>query len=449
MTKTIFKNTFFVGLLVLAICAVLFFGMQYEQISEKTFEQLRLEADFVEHGVMMDGSSWLERLDSSDRMTWIDADGNILYDSESALSLSGEDTFQKLQSALKKGEGQASWKAREEGVMYSFFAKTCQDGTILRVGRKVSIFRAALVTSSPVMWVLVLVMLIAGAFAFRASKQIVTPVNNLNLDRLDDIPYPELRPLVDKIEEQRLTIQEETATREEMRREFSANVSYELKTPLTSISGFAEMMSEGIVTEDKVAEFAKNIYQESQRLIALIDDIIKLSRLDEESVIPQKEKVDLYELSQDVADKLKPFADRNNISVDIKGESTVISGVYQLLFEMLYNLCDNAVKYNYPGGNVSIGISSDQNATRLSVTDTGIGIGKEHQKRVFERFYRVDQSHSREMGGTGLGLSIVKHGALYHNAEVELHSEEGIGTEIVLVFPNEQKRKEEADPKAI
>ena len=449
MTKTIFKNTFFVGLLVLTICAVLFFGMQYEQIAEKTFEQLRLEADFAEHGVMMDGSSWLERLDSSDRMTWIDADGNILYDSESAPSLSGEDTFQKLQSALKKGEGQASWKAREEGVMYSFFAKTCQDGTVLRVGRKVSIFRAALVTSSPVMWVLVLVMLIAGAFAFRASKQIVTPVNNLNLDHLDDIPYPELRPLVDKIEEQRLTIQEETATREEMRREFSANVSHELKTPLTSISGFAEMMSEGIVTEDKVAEFAKNIYQESQRLIALIDDIIKLSRLDEESVIPQKEKVDLYELSQDVADKLKPVADRNNISIDIKGESTVISGVYQLLFEMLYNLCDNAVKYNYPGGNVSIGISSDQNATRLSVTDTGIGIGKEHQKRVFERFYRVDQSHSREMGGTGLGLSIVKHGALYHNAEVELHSEEGIGTEIVLVFPNEQKRKEEADPEAI
>ena len=210
-----------------------------------------------------------------------------------------------------------------------------------------SVLRLALVSASPVLWVLVLVMLIAGAFAFRASRQIVTPVNNLNLDHLNEIPYPELRPLLDKIQEQRLTIQEEAASREEMRRDFSANVSHELKTPLTSISGFAELMSQGVVSEDKVEEFAKDIYQESQRLIALIDDIIKLSKLDEEAVVPQKEQVDLYELSLDVADSLRNVADRDNISIDIQGEHASVSGVYQLLYEMLFNLCDTEPRAKY------------------------------------------------------------------------------------------------------
>lgn len=441
MTKTIFKNTIYVGLLVLAICAVLFFGMQYTQISDQAADALLLEASCVEKGVMMNGIVYLEKLDTDDRVTWMDANGNVLYDSESLSSLSGETDFEEIQSALEKGEGQAVWKSKEDGQTYSFCAIRCEDGSVLRLGRPLSVLRLALVSASPVLWVLVLVMLIAGAFAFRASRQIVTPVNNLNLDHLNEIPYPELRPLLDKIQEQRLTIQEEAASREEMRREFSANVSHELKTPLTSISGFAELMSQGVVSEDKVEEFAKDIYQESQRLIALIDDIIKLSKLDEEAVVPQKEQVDLYELSLDVADSLRNVADRNNISIDIQGEHASVSGVYQLLYEMLFNLCDNAIKYNYPGGNVTIAIDSDEKATRLSVEDTGIGIGKEHQKRVFERFYRVDQSHSREMGGTGLGLSIVKHGALYHNADVELHSEEGVGTKITVIFPLDEMKE--------
>ena len=442
MTKTIFKNTIFVGLLVLAICAVLFFGMQYSQITDQINEDLRLETVCAEQGVMLNGVSYLEKLDSGDRITWTDASGNVLYDSEKVSSLSGQD-WEEVFSSLQSGKEEVTWKSEENGLSYSFFAKTCSDGTILRAGRSVSVFHSALVSASPVLWVLVLVMLIAGTFVFRTSRQIVTPVNNLDLNYLNNNPYPELRPLLDKIQEQKLTIQEEAASREEMRREFSANVSYELKTPLTAISGFAEQMSKGAVSEDKVEEFSKDIYQESQRLIALIDDIIKLSRLDEEEVIPQRENVDLLELSKDVVDSIKEVADRNNISMDIKGDSTVITGVYQLLYEMLFNLCDNAIKYNYPGGNVTIDISSDEKAAKMSVTDTGIGIAKEHQKRVFERFYRVDKSHSREMGGTGLGLSIVKHGALYHNAEVELHSEEGVGTQIVLTFPFEEKKMDE------
>ena len=232
-----------------------------------------------------------------------------------------------------------------------------------------------------------------------------------------------------------MMIQEEAGQREEMRREFSANVSHELKTPLTSISGFAELMATGDVSPDKVTEFSKDIYKESQRLISLINDIIKLSRLDEEADLPPKKDMDLHELLLRVADDLKPVAGKNNIFIDVKGEETHINGVDQLLYEMVYNLCDNAIKYNFPGGKVIMETLTDEKSTKLIVEDTGIGIPPEHQKRVFERFYRVDRSHSKEIGGTGLGLSIVKHGAMYHDAEVSMESTPGKGTRITITFP--------------
>ena len=434
MIKTIFKNTFFVGLLILGICTVLFLGMQYTLTIDGCYETLRQEALCAEQGVMLSGETYLKQLKIEDQVTWIDSGGRVLYDSSSS-ALSSQKNRKEVRDALADGEGKNYCRSDDNGSPSLSYAIRCGDGSVLRFTRMISPFRAALITASPILWVLVLVTLISGTFAFRASRQIVTPINDLDLDRFDNNPYPELNPLLDKIKEQKLTIQEEAASREEMRREFSANVSHELKTPLTSISGFAELMSQGVVSEDKVVEFSRDIYKESQRLIALIDDIIKLSRLDEESMIPQKTPVDLYEISQDVLESLKTVADRSNISMTIEGDSLVVSGVYQLLYEMIFNLCDNAIKYNYPGGSVSILLSSDENAARLTVADTGIGISKEHQKRVFERFYRVDKSHSKEIGGTGLGLSIVKHGALYHNAGIELHSTEGIGTEIVLVFP--------------
>ena len=241
-----------------------------------------------------------------------------------------------------------------------------------------------------------------------------------------------------------MTIQEEVSSREQMRREFSANVSHELKTPLTSISGFAELMSTGVVTEDKVQEFSKDIYKESQRLIALINDIIKLSRLDENDTEPEWENVDLYELSAEVLDGLRPVADKQGIKLSLAGSSSTVKGVYALLSEMVYNLCDNAIKYNTPGGRVDVEVRTETTGeVSLTVKDTGIGIPQKHQKRVFERFYRVDKSHSKEIGGTGLGLSIVKHGAQHHGAKVKLESEPGTGTKITLLFPA-QKAEEEA-----
>ncbi len=226
----------------------------------------------------------------------------------------------------------------------------------------------------------------------------------------------------------------EREQRETLRREFSANVSHELKTPLTSISGFAELMKEGMVPPDKVAEFAGDIYDESRRLIALVDDIIKLSGLDEDSPAFEPESVELYSLSSEIIESLRSIAAKRDISLQLTGESAEIKGVRHILSEMIYNLCDNAIKYNKDGGSVVVSVRRSDSNTILNVTDTGIGIPYAHQARVFERFYRVDKSHSKEIGGTGLGLSIVKHGAQYHNARTELKSEPGKGTSISVIF---------------
>ena len=435
MTKTIFRNTFLVGALVLLLCAVLFFGLQYTQRKEETYAALQQEAVYAEQGLSLGGIAYLETLGDVNRITWIGADGSVLYDNEFPLPIANQKDCTEVVSAMDTGEGQGIRRSESSGESTMYYARKCTDGTVLRLSRPLSAVRYALLAVSPVLWILVLVLLISGVLAFRAAEQIVKPINELDLDHPDTATYPELTPLIGKIQEQKLTIQEEVAQREQMRREFSANVSHELKTPLTSISGFAELMAQGCVSSDKVQEFSKDIFKESKRLMALIDDIIRLSRLDENALEPEWESVDLYSLAAEVLDNLKTVADRQNVSLTLNGSVANISGVYQLLNEMVYNLCDNAIKYNRPGGSVTVQISTEENETRLTVSDTGIGISEEHQKRVFERFYRVDKSHSKEIGGTGLGLSIVKHGAQFHNARVELQSEPDVGTRITLIFP--------------
>lgn len=427
-------------MLVLAICTLMFFGLQYTQTIDETYDALRQETSYAVTGMELSGVEFLEGLDDSSRVTWIDRDGSVLYDSEGSLS-TDQSSYAEVAEAFENGEGKETRKSDISGRQAMYYARLLDDGTVLRLGRPVAAVMEALIAVSPVLWVFVLVLIISGVLAFRAAKQIVTPINDIDLESHASIPYPELAPLLDKIEEQKMMIQEEAGQREEMRREFSANVTHELKTPLTSISGFAELMATGDVSPDKVTEFSKDIYKESQRLISLINDIIKLSRLDEEADLPPKKDMDLHELLLRVADDLKPVAGRNNIFIDVKGEEVHINGVDQLLYEMVYNLCDNAIKYNYPGGKVIMETLTDEKSTRLIVEDTGIGIPPEHQKRVFERFYRVDRSHSQEIGGTGLGLSIVKHGAMYHDAEVSMESTPGKGTRITIIFPKKDVEK--------
>lgn len=226
----------------------------------------------------------------------------------------------------------------------------------------------------------------------------------------------------------------EREERESLRREFSANVSHELKTPLTTISGFAELMKEGLVEPDKMKEFAGDIYTACGQLIALVDDILKLSRLDEGVPEDTWEPVELYGLAAGILESLRTPAQNRGVTLSLEGEPQSVPGVWRVLHEMLYNLCDNAIQYNRDGGRVTVRVAEEAGDAVVTVADTGIGIPKDQQSRVFERFYRVDKSHSRQLGGTGLGLSIVKHGAQFHHAQLTLDSEAGAGTTVTLRF---------------
>ena len=226
----------------------------------------------------------------------------------------------------------------------------------------------------------------------------------------------------------------ESVKREQLRQEFTSNVSHELKTPLTSISGFAEMMKSGGTPDETVIDFSTSIYDEAQRLITLVSDIMKISELDE-GVIPfEKEQVDLCELSKDIVKRLTPVANKRNITLNVIGDTALVSGTKKILDEMIYNLCDNAIKYNKESGTVDVIVNQANGKTSVTVRDTGIGIPQSEQSRVFERFYRVDKSHSKLVGGTGLGLAIVKHGAAYHDADVFLESTDGKGTSVTISF---------------
>ncbi len=238
----------------------------------------------------------------------------------------------------------------------------------------------------------------------------------------------------------------EDIKREALRREFTANVSHELKTPLTSISGFAELMKDGCLPEETVKDFSQSIYEEAQRMISLVSDIIKISELDEGQTTFEWETVDLCELAASTAASLKPAAEKRGITISLTGAAhAYIYGARRILDEMIYNLCDNAIKYNKENGTVDIHIEEFGETVKIAVSDSGIGIPVGDQKRVFERFYRVDKSRTREEGGTGLGLSIVKHGALYHNAEIVLESNVGSGTTVTILFPSGAAKKENSE----
>ena len=436
MTKKIFIHSFILGTLVLLLCTSLFFGLRYRATLDETYEALKGEADYAASGLKLGGAEYLKSLTDIDRITWIAADGSVLYDSDYPDLSKNQGDSAEVRDAFATGEGQVIRRSESGGTSTLFYAFLCEDGTVLRLSRPLSRVQAAFLSVSPVLWVLILVFLISGIVSFRMANQILKPINELDLDNLDDgKAYPELKPLIDKLQEQRLTIREQDESRELLRREFSANISHELKTPLTSISDFAEQISDDPDSTDKTRVLSDNIQKESQRLMVLIDDIIKLSRLDN-GIAPQEwGDVDLYDVAEEVRDKLSPEAEERKIKVRIEGSHEKIQGIWQLIHEMIYNLCDNAIKYDHDGGNVVISVGSEKGRPFVTVSDDGIGIPEEEQERVFERFYRVDKSHSKMVGGTGLGLSIVKHGAQLHNADVSMESTPGDGTTISLIFP--------------
>ncbi len=299
---------------------------------------------------------------------------------------------------------------------------------------------------TPILAVLVLALTLSFLLAARLSRQITRPLGDIDLQNPDDRQvYEELRPLVERIRGQNRLLQQkvdelkvEHFRQDTMRREFTANVSHELKTPLTSISGYAELIQNGLVKQEDVPRFAGTIYREAQRLIVLVNDIIRLSRLEDKEVLQETQDIPLLDLCRETCSYLEEAASRRQVTMEVTGQPLSVQGVYQIAEEILYNLCDNAIKYNKPGGRVTVTVFSREGRPAVEVRDTGIGIPEGEQSRVFERFYRVDKSHSKELGGTGLGLSIVKHGANYLGAELEIESQEGVGTTIRVVFPAQE-----------
>ena len=314
------------------------------------------------------------------------------------------------------------------------------DGRILRLAKTTdSVFHTLL---SSFIWLgilMLLIILVEIVLVQRQTKSLIEPVNNLDLEHpLSNVCYEELRPLLMRVDQQNKQIAsqlEELKKTEAVRREFSANVSHELKTPLMSISGYAELMMNGMVRPENIADFSGRIYKEANRLGNLVADIIQLSRLDEQQdAVVSMESVELDELAKDVVNNLRDHAEKKNISLDYCGIPINIQGVRHVLYEMLYNIADNAVRYTNPGGHIHIYVGRKGNRPFYRVEDDGIGIPKSEQKRIFERIYRVDKSHSRQTGGTGLGLSIVKHGATLHHAQINVDSDLGKGTKMELLF---------------
>lgn len=408
----------------------------YYQTMEILKNEIQQEADYIEAAVCISGVSYLEDMDAvreNTRVTLIDASGEVIYDSgKQEEHLENHLDRPEIQEALKSGSGQDVRRSETLDQDMFYYAVRLDNGTVLRVSKNMETVFSTAMSILPMMGVVACCMVIfALLLAKWQTAKLIYPINHLNLaEPLENDMYEELTPLLQSIDKQN---REKDAVAN-MRKEFSANVSHELKTPLTSISGYAEIMKDGLVRPEDMKTFSERIYNEASRLITLVEDIMKLSKLDEGAVELEKEEVDFYMLTREICSRLAPQAEKRNVRVEVTGEPVHYLGVRQVLDEMLYNMIENAIKYNKEGGLVSVWVGNTLQGIKIIVRDTGIGIPKEEQERIFERFYRVDKSHSKATGGTGLGLSIVKHGALMHGAKIDVDSEVNKGTKMELIF---------------
>ena len=432
-------------MLILAVTLVLFYAIMsvilYNRNLNLLKSEVKQEAEYIRTAVNISGPSYLDQMSQADertRITQIDENGDVLYDSSSEeIDMENHGAREEIKEALASGTGESERVSDTLGRELYYYAVLLDDGTVLRVAKSMDNLAMTALNVLPVMGVLAVIMMgFALMLAKWQTQKLIKPINELNLENpLENTIYEELTPLLVAMDKQN----KEKEAVSNMRKEFSANVSHELKTPLTSISGYAEIMKNGMVRPADIPVFSERIYKEARRLITLVEDIIKLSKLDEESVELEKEEVDLYDLTMEIVSRLSPQASQKHIRMEVTGEQVNCFGIRQILDEMVYNVCENAIKYNNEGGRVSVWVGATLDGPKISVSDTGIGIPKEHQERIFERFYRVDKSHSKERGGTGLGLSIVKHGALLHGAKVSVDSAPGKGTRIEMLFPKDKE----------
>lgn len=443
LTFRIFLSTFFVGTLIYFLCALIFISNIYGYFERKIFSELETEAVFLEQYIADSNLSDLKKFNSiKNRITLIHKDGTVYFDNMvDASRLENHSLREEFVAAKEKGAAKVSRYSSTMTDKTLYFAKSLQNGDVLRIScDQHSVAVLVLGMSQTLLIMLVLAVIISGIAAVWTSRRITNPLNQINLEKPESCAvYEELKPFTKRIAEENY----EKTQREELRKQFTANVSHELKTPLTSISGFAEILKNGGTDEKTTKDFAGTIYEESQRMISLVNDIIKLSKLDEKSISLEKEPIELLGLSKEIAKILSASAKAKNIKLDVHGDSGKIMGVQPVIYEMIYNLIDNAIKYNVQNGTVEVTVKEENpekghtfgNKTVISVRDTGIGIPKNEQDRVFERFYRIDKSRSKEIGGTGLGLSIVKHAAKFHDAAINLSSKEGEGSTFTIIFP--------------
>ena len=438
MSEKITINLFYMGLIAAIITAVLTGATLYRSYQDQVAVQLEQETRIlaVAYGDVEDPEELAAYAMEGLRITLMDSQGVILYDSRSGEAEMGSQASRaEVQQALSQGSGQAVRKSETFGTRDYYYALLLADGNILRLSMEASSLYHLAWQSVPVLLIIMLtVVALAVIFALLITRNLIKPIEKLPA-QLDDPTltedprrvYPELVPFVKEIQAQR-------RERETMRQEFTANVTHELKTPLTSISGYAEMISTGISRTEDIPRFAEKIRVESDRMLVLVNDIIELSNLDRMEALEDPEPVELLDVAYECSDQLAASAEKLNVTIEVTGTSCVVEGDAQKLWELVYNLVDNAVRYNRKGGRVVIEVGN----RTLTVRDNGIGIPEEHQGRVFERFYRVDKSHSRATGGTGLGLSIVKHIAEQHRARLSLKSAVNMGTEITVTFPKDQ-----------
>ena len=417
--------------------------IMYEKYNSYMRQDVKNEVEYIRYAIEKIGEEYLTEETgnlTTSRITLTAPDGTVLYDSEQYADQGENRTSSPgLEKVQEDGTGEVMRYSESISQQTYYYAVKLNSGNILGVAKTTESVFHTMFSSFALMGILLLAILALGfCLMERQTKKLIEPINQLDLEHpLEHVEYEELRPLLNRVDQQNRQIAqqvEELRQAETVRREFSANVSHELKTPLMSISGYAELMKNEMVRPQDVPEFAGRIYDEASRLTSLVQDIIEISKLDEKSGEMPFETVDLYEVVQDICQNLMLPSKRKQVTIFTEGKSAEIYGVRHILYEMLYNLVDNAIKYNKEGGYVKVLLAKEKEHVIFTVEDNGIGIAKEEQERIFERFYRVDKSHSRQTGGTGLGLAIVKHGAMLHHAEILLSSEPGKGTKIQIQF---------------
>ncbi len=433
-------NARFVLLTVMSVVLTLVLATlaYYELFKKEVLADLRSYTYVLQHAQMFEDLTAIQEYTLSDtdvRITLIDPKGAVQYDSRAdAADMDNHENRPEIAQALKNGYGEAIRHSDTIDRNLFYYALRLDNGSILRVGKESGSIWAVFASIFP--WIAGIGMLLIGlglVLSHYLTIQLLEPIERManDMDHLDSMTvYKEMIPFTTKIRKQH----EDIIKNAKMRQDFTANVTHELKTPLTSISGYSELIENGMATDADVVRFAAEIHKNSMRLLTLINDIIRLSELDVTEQTLMTQKVDLYEIARTCVNMLQINGEKHDVSIALYGTSCMINANREMMEELVYNLCDNAIRYNNAGGSVSVWVTQEQDHVVLLVKDTGIGIPREDQERIFERFYRVDKSRSKSTGGTGLGLAIVKHIVEQHGAELEVESKLGEGTEIRVIF---------------